>query len=217
MNPATGLTRFWQRAESFLAERYLGIQTRGNAAPPNADGVHYTPLPYSVIRRMLQRLQLRSQDVFVDVGCGKGRVVCCACRTPVGKVVALELNPTLLDEAMTNVGRVRGKRAPVERVLCSAEKYDYKDATVVYLYNPFHARLTELVLGRIHQSFLQGFRQLQIVYANPLYPKALMRHNWLEQYEEWPAEEFPSFGCRVSFWRAKLREPVAGSNTSSEA
>src|SRR5690349_9126397 len=135
---------FWHKLESWWAESYLGIDTRGLVLPPTEEGVHYTPLPYPIIFRMRKRLKMQAEDVFYDIGCGKGRVVCCMCRMPIKKVVAIELNEKLLRQTVENVSKLRNRKSPLEPLSKSAEDCNYDDATVVYLYNPFNARLTEL-------------------------------------------------------------------------
>ena len=144
---------------------------------------------------------MKADDVFVDIGCGKGRVVCCACRTSIRKVVAIELNGSLLKQTMDNVAKLRGRRCPVEAISLSAEEYDYTDATIAYLYNPFNARLTERVMEKLYYSYSKLHRPLRVVYANPIHEHVLRKYNFLEKYEEWPASDFPVFGCAVSFWR----------------
>jgi hypothetical protein len=89
----------------------------------------------------------------------------------------------------------------------SAEDCNYDDATVVYLYNPFNARLTELVMDKLFQSYCRCPRRLRVVYANPVHEHAFRRHDWLEKYEEWPATDFPVFGYAVSFWEARYPAP----------
>jgi predicted RNA methylase len=192
----------WHRAYSWWCELSLGVKTRGAVGPLTPDGVHYTPLPYPLISRMFEVLQMRPEDVFVDVGCGKGRVVCCAARFPIRKVVAIELNPALVRQLSRNVQHVRGKKAAVEIVERSAEEYDFPDATVVYLYNPFNARLTDLVVQKLFLSFSNRPRPLRIVYANPVHEAVMERHGWLEKYAEWPASDFAVFGYAVTFWRS---------------
>lgn len=195
------LKTLFHKLQSVWFEYYFGINTRGAVAPPTAEGVHYTPLPYPMVFKMLKTLELKSNDVFVDIGCGKGRVVCCACRLPIKKVVAIELNPALLEQTVKNVNRTRSRKCPVEPVATSAEQYDYDGTTVIYLYNPFNARLTELVMEKLFVSCSKSPRHLQVVYANPVHEQALRRNNWIEKYREWPASDFPVFGYPVSFWR----------------
>src|SRR4051812_7407460 len=97
------LTLFSQRVYSFWWEHFLRIDTTGQVAPTVKWGVHYTPLPYQVIRRVLERMRPNSNDIFVDIGCGKGRVVCCAARRALTKVIGIEVNETLVEQARENV------------------------------------------------------------------------------------------------------------------
>ena len=191
-----------QKTESWWSELCLGIDTRGAVAPPTQEGVHYTPLPYSMIYRMRTFLRLDAEDVFYDIGCGKGRVVCCMSQLPIKRVVAIELNPVLLEQTMGNVAKLRKRKCPVEAVHRSAEDCDYSDATVAYLYNPFNARLTAKVIEKLSASWTSHPRNLKIIYANPVHEDVFQANHWLEKYAEWPASDFPVFGYRVSFWRS---------------
>ncbi len=193
-----------------MAERWLRIQTTGKVDPLTSEGIHYTPLPYVMVFRMLRQIAPEPEDVFVDIGCGKGRVLCCASRLPMRKVVGIEQNPVLAREAQENVQRVRGARAPVELITGSAEDYDYASATLIYLYNPFNARITERVMERIFASWRAAPRRLQIVYANPVHESVLTNQSWLSKEGFWPASMFPGFGYEVAFWTA-AKEPASTS------
>ena len=149
-------------------------------------------------------MSLRPGDVFVDIGCGKGRVVCCACREPIRRVVGIEVNEVLLEVAVDNAARVRGKKAPVEALAVSADEYDYADATAIYLYNPFDRPIMDKVFARVHQSYVRNPRHIQIAYANCLHEQSFQQMDWLTKREEWPASRFPGFGCPISFWSSKI-------------
>jgi precorrin-6B methylase 2 len=190
----------WQKLSSAVAECWLRIRTTGQVDPLTREGVHYTPLPYVMVFRMLRFLALQSDDVFVDIGCGKGRVLCCACRLPIKRVVGIEQNEELLQISRANLKSVRGACAPVELVHCSAEQYAYNDATVIYLYNPFNERITELVIDALHASYQRARRRMRIVYANPVHEQVMGKHGWLSKRAEWPETDFPGFGYSVSFW-----------------
>ncbi|MFH1354607.1 MAG: hypothetical protein ABIH19_00450, partial [Candidatus Omnitrophota bacterium] len=69
---------------SLLKGRYydkmLGIETAGyytaiEDISYNKDMVAYSPSPYGRLEKMITYLKLTPDDVFVDLGCGKGRVV----------------------------------------------------------------------------------------------------------------------------------------------
>ncbi len=189
-----------QKLSSYVFERFLRIDTTGAVDPTVQWGVHYTPLPYEVIWRILGWLQLTPRDVFVDIGCGKGRVVCCACRFPVNRVVGVEVNPLLLEKAESNVRKMRRCRSRFEPLLMPAEQYHYDDATAIYLYNPFDKPIMEKVFGRIDASYRRKPRLLRVAYANCLHEEFLQRTGWLKKREEWPASQFPGFGCPISLW-----------------
>jgi len=192
-----------QKIESFYYELRLGIRTTGFAASTVEWGVHYTPLPYRAIRQILDRLSLGADDVFVDIGCGKGRVVCCASRLPLRRVVAIEVNERLLKSTIENAAAVRGRKTPVESLAVSADDYDYADTTAIYLYNPFGRPVMDRVFARIDQSFKRNPRKIQVAYANCLHEGAFEPLGWLAKREEWPASKFPGFGCPISFWSSK--------------
>lgn len=194
------LSTFCQRLDSLFWESYLGIETTGFLASTVPGGVHYTPLPYQVIRRILDRLELSPNDVFVDIGCGKGRVVSCACRRALRKVVGVEVNEVLLQQAIANVARVRNGKSPFEGQAVLAETYDYSDATAIYLYNPFDRPIMEQVFARIGESYRRQPRRLRVAYANCLHEDCLRQTGWLVKREEWSASRFPGFGCPISFW-----------------
>jgi 16S rRNA G966 N2-methylase RsmD len=167
-------------------------------------GVHYTPLPYPMIFKMLAQLQLKETDVFVDVGAGKGRVTCCVSRTAIARVVAIEVNEELLQQTIKNGKVVRGRRTSIDPLLISAADYSYSDATVIYLYNPFNGPIVKEVLDSLSRSYYQRPRPMRIVYANPVHEELFDSCEWMMKYDEWPADAFPVFGYRVSFWRNEI-------------
>lgn len=199
----TGFEIAYQKLLSGLFERWLGIRTTGKAEATTSEGIHYTPLPYVMIRRMLRSLALDKQDVFVDIGCGKGRVLCCAARFSLKRVVGVELNGELVRIAKDNLLKLRGVRTPAEVVHVSAEDYAYSDATVIYLYNPFNRRITQHVMELIHSSWREIPRRVRVVYANPVHEEVMSEKGWLRKSDEWPASAFPGFGYPVSFWTTK--------------
>lgn len=192
----------WQKLSSVLTERWLGIQTTDRVEALTSEGIHYTPLPYVMISRLFEVLNPGKDDVFLDVGCGKGRVLCCAGRLPIKRVIGIEQNEELLKVARKNVDNLRGACAPVDLICTSAETYSYDDATIVYLYNPFNERITRVMIERLQESLKRLPRKLRVVYANPVHDNVLVESGWLKKTAEWPATDFPGFGYPVSFWEA---------------
>lgn len=165
------------RLGNLALERRLRIRTRGVVPTSNADSVHYATMGYRSINRILNELRLGPGDEFVDIGCGKGRVVCCAARRQVGSVIGVELSADLAQAARVNVDRLRGRRAPVRIVTAAADDVDYRTASAVFLFDPFGATTMASVLDRIRATNERP--ELRIAYANPTQRHLLDQTPWL--------------------------------------
>jgi SAM-dependent methyltransferase len=73
------------------------------------EGCHdYAPTSFRAFRAFMQSVPVEpDRDVFVDVGCGKGRVLVMAAQFPFRRVIGVEVSPTLAAAAAANVARVR--------------------------------------------------------------------------------------------------------------
>jgi SAM-dependent methyltransferase len=177
-----------------LNERWLRITTvestpvlnPGTGQPPvpcHADNYAYSTPDYLDLRRILSRAQLTPADVFYDIGCGLGRVVCLAARRRITKAVGIELNPGLAAIARRNGERLRGRRAPIEIRVADAVTADLGDGTFFYLFNPFGAETLRAVLASIERSLAARPRAVRIVYVNPQHAAAFDEAPWLEPHD----------------------------------
>lgn len=72
------LSLFWIKFCDMLWDYRLNIRTRGVFEVSTVGAFHYATVSYTFIREILRSLFLKPTDVFVDLGCRKGRVVCLA-------------------------------------------------------------------------------------------------------------------------------------------
>ena len=163
------------------------------------DSVHYATMRYSTIWPILDHLELGPGDVFVDIGSGKGRVLCCAARYPVDRVVGVDISPAFCAAARENTARMRGRRAPVEVLAAPAADLDYSDATVLFMFDPFGAATLGPLLEKIAR---ERKRDVRIAYANPTHRHVFERQSWLECAEHWDAE-VSGGEHSVSFYRSR--------------
>lgn len=177
-----------------LNETWLGITTTEDAlvkaglqgAAPgarHADNYAYSTPDYLDLRRILARARLASTDVFYDIGCGMGRVVCLAARRRIARAVGVELHPGLAAIARRNAERLRGRRAPLEIRAADAATADLGDGTVYYLFNPFGADTLRAVLANIQRSLTARPRAVRFLYVNPQHAEAFAAARWLEPYD----------------------------------
>ena len=134
---------------------------------------HTTNSDYDDLPALFGAARLRADDVIVDVGCGKGRVInWLLAHHPGNRVYGIELDPEI---AAATERRLR--RYPAVRIICGdASTLLPPEATVFYLFNPFD----EPVMRRFAQAVLAlddapGVPERRIVYY---------RSNYLEPFRE---------------------------------
>lgn len=149
----------------------LGIETAGDDCRPTA---------YHVLRKILAALPLQPDDVFIDIGCGRGRVLCLAARQPIARAAGVEITPHHAAAAQRNLEQLRGRQTRDCSVFCgSAADFDLSGGTVFYLYNPFGGALFAQVAGNIRDAAKRGQRPVRLVYVNPVCRDVLDTSDWL--------------------------------------
>ena len=197
-------TQLFIKLSNALWEYKLGINSRGIVySTPKSDHYHYATISYHSTMAILHNLYLKISDVFVDIGCGKGRVLCCASRFRIQEVIGVEIDKDLCAIAQCNVKKLRGTKTNLQVINTSAENFDYQVGTVFYLFNPFGILTLSNVLAKMEQSVRLRPRKLRIVYVNPVHETLLRKSDWLEIYDKWIAEEKFGLMHDVSFWRVK--------------
>ena len=199
------VTRVWRRAVNAFWEMRLGIATRGRYHPDFSgdDNIYYGTQSYDETIQVLKQLRLGREDVFVDLGCGKGRVICLASRFALGGVIGVELSSELCQIARRNAQMMRGKRTDILVHNINAEDFDYTVGTVFYLFHPFGPRTMQNVLERMSDGLNRNPRQIRIVYSGPVHEDLFSRVGWLERYSRWTKHSHRFVHEIVSFWRSK--------------
>jgi SAM-dependent methyltransferase len=188
------------RLNNLWWEYRLGVSTRGIVPTDHPDSVHYATMRYSTVWTILRHLDLRAPDVFVDIGSGKGRVLCCAARHRVTKVLGVDISAALCREAQANAERLRGRQAPVAVENMPAQEFDYSATTVLFMFDPFGATTLEPVLDKIGRD-TRG-RSVRLAYANPTHDAVVQRQPWLDGREFWARDE-TGLEHDVAFYRSK--------------
>lgn len=183
-----------------MSDYRFGVHTCGLVAATLPNTKDCGTLPYKNIMQILSSLNLTESDVFIDIGCGRGRVLYCASLFGVKKVIGIELMPEHWAIARQNALMMKGKHSPIEVLNQSAEDFDYDEGTVFYMYNPFNEVTMNSVLLRINQSLQRKKRAITIIYANPVYESCLSGCSWLTLKERWEAGGKRGLSVTVTFW-----------------
>jgi SAM-dependent methyltransferase len=131
----------------------------------------YEPSQWTFLPRALRGERVGPCDVFVDVGCGRGRVVLQAAKRPFGRVIGIEISPEKIATARHNVARAARQRKCGAIELVEIDALDYRippDTTHIYLYNPCSGDAFRRLLANIAASYDQLPRRLRVLYANPV-------------------------------------------------
>ena len=120
---------------------------------------------------LLEALRPTADDVFVDVGSGKGKMIYYAAQLGFEKCVGIELAASLLLLAERNLRRL-GLTADVELLQRDASKIpaaELANGTVFYLYNPFFEETLSKFLAIVAESHALRRRPIKVVYCNARY------------------------------------------------
>jgi len=183
----------------------LGIDTGGTMPTAVADAYQYSTISYPATFAILDHLGLEARDVFVDVGCGKGRVLCCAGLGGVRESCGIEVDESLCAAAEQNARQLRRAHAPITVENLSAQDFNFDKGTVFYLFNPFGADTLRTVLGHLEASWRAQPRPVRIAYVNPKHEAAFHEAGWIERYDQWQPRRRILLDHAVSFWRPLSR------------
>ncbi len=164
---------------STAVDRYLRVLTTDEAvadvAGQDIEVFRQTQrsMGWTGVWRIVRHVRPTADDVFLDIGCGAGRVACGVARRPLRRVVGIDLDPKMVELARRNVSTLRGRSSEVRIDLADAATSAIDDdVTLVFLYNPFGGAILRATLDRIVESIDRTPRTVRIIYANPKEPDA---------------------------------------------
>jgi SAM-dependent methyltransferase len=148
---------------------------------PDEDRQPYHPSPNGMIKRILQPREVSSEDVFIDFGCGVGRVVLeVGRRYPFKRVIGVDFVPELVDIARETAARNLDRLRCREIELVLEDVVDYQvpdDVTVTYLFDPFRGEVFDTLVAKLLQSVDRNPRRLRFIYGVPALAERLEATN----------------------------------------
>jgi SAM-dependent methyltransferase len=139
----------------------------------------YWPSPWRLLTRMLPPAEVGPSDVFIDFGCGKGRVLLEAAEHyPFRKVIGVESEPHLAEAARALLSENSAWFAHRQWDVVTADVVDYEipdDLTVAYLFDPFTGPVFDAVIAGLERSVDRNPRRVRIVYLVPKEMERLTR------------------------------------------
>jgi SAM-dependent methyltransferase len=178
------------RIKAFVYDKILGIEAseifaHGKKNNNSGQEVYgYQPSPYGRLEKMVRFLNLSPDDIFTDLGCGKGRVVFFMGLQKLKKVIGLEIDTNLYAVARNNLRNLRINRSPIEIFNIDAVNFNFREVTIFFMFNPFGSDTLEIVLNNIKNSLISEPRFIRIIYYGSRYSFLLDKQGWLARTGE---------------------------------
>lgn len=173
-------------------EKKYGVQTIGVDELqniPKAKREHasiYQPINYYTAETLFNQLFLEDiEGDLLDLGCGKGRIFAVGAAYDFKKIIGVEFSETLCRQAQQTAQKVMQLHFNVTvKVVCQdAATYSIPGSvTTIFLFNPFDAVILEKVIEQINKSQQLHPRPIKILYANPVWKKALQSAGFIETF-----------------------------------
>ena len=180
-----GLKGVYVKATTLMEDRWFDFRygtdtsSKDKSVDPDVtsvtavDAIRYAPTRARHFHALMTDFEFPYGSVFVDVGCGKGKVLIMAMGYPFKRVVGIEFSSRLSDIAKENVERYCGKKSLNNiAVIHHRDVVDYDiepDENIFYLYNPFNERVMKRFIENIVKSQKQDPRPIWLVYYNPYF------------------------------------------------
>jgi SAM-dependent methyltransferase len=166
-------------------DRIYGIDTSGVVQVENLHPdrrlhpliYHYVGSQPSIVRRAISALGDIRDYVFVDLGCGKGRVTAVASEFPFRAVIGVELSALLAATARSNAAIIAHQfpdRPKINIAQANVIDFPLPVARVVFFnYNAFGAKLVADIVAKCEAALASGeLPHMFFVYYNPVHPEA---------------------------------------------
>ncbi|GLC90016.1 class I SAM-dependent methyltransferase [Lysinibacillus piscis] len=154
-------------------DKLLHIDTIGEqyGFPKLAHYHRYEPTPYTGLQQLFKDYEMPDNAVFIDMGCGKGRVPIYINYQFHIPTIGVEMDAGFYMEAEHNKKRYLQKHnsyAPITFIHAIAEAYTIKPSdNVFFFFNPFSIHIFRTVVHMIWQSYEKHMREIHIILYYP--------------------------------------------------
>lgn len=164
-------------------DKLLHINTIGEqyGFPKLAHYHRYEPTPYAGLEQLFTQYDLPENPVFIDMGCGKGRVPIYIHHKFHTPAIGIEMDAGFYAEAEHNKEsycRKNGSQNAISFVHTIAENYKIQPCdNVFFFFNPFSIKIFRTVIHHIWESFEQNMRDIHIILYYPPYDYLQFLHH----------------------------------------
>lgn len=129
-----------------LSHRNLPDETKER----EAEMVFYQKTPARIILQMIRQAEIKSSDIFVDLGSGLGQVVMLVSLLTAAQAKGIEVEPAYIE--YSRAGATELGLAGTEFIRTDARNADYSEGTIFFLYTPFEGKILQDVLQQLKEE-----------------------------------------------------------------
>ncbi len=154
-------------APTFAADLGLDFEPLMDDGFGGAPALQWRATTRDAFMQMMRHLPAHDGDVFVDVACGKGKMLYYACLLGYKKCIGIEHNEKALRIASANLEKLKPVADIVlmHRDLARIDRSELQQGNVFYLFNPFSEEILQCFLRSLLASQKAVARRLYIVYC----------------------------------------------------
>ena len=161
---------FQEIIDNYFFDLFYNVETQLRIGKSSKLNNHYAPTYYSVIKESFRSIKDRNKLTFIDVGCGKGKVLLVASDFGFKEIIGIELSKKLLITCKINLNnykKLKVKKKSIKLININATKYKITNENVFYFFDPFSKIILDNFLKKILESFKKNKRKIYIIFANP--------------------------------------------------
>ncbi len=186
------VTRAFNLVSDYLVDFYYGIETRKRVPLRRLRQLNstvsfpYAPTPWLILRRIFKHMPVQPSDVFLDMGCGKGRALFAASFFPFHRIIGVELAEDLCKSAQDNInaflGKSEGRAKKIEVICADAAKFRVpQEVTVLFMFDAFQGECFRSLVQNLKISLIEKPRPFHVIYVFPRLVFDLTKHFEFEE------------------------------------
>ena len=154
--------------------KWVWTEDLGANSEHDGNAVGYRPSKVGPLCKLIKKLMLPRDCVFIDLGSGKGRVLLLAAQLGFQKVIGVEFSPALCLIARQNVRifkrQVSKMTSHIEVIESDATRFHIPpEPCIVYAYNPFDQVVMGQFVANLTSSLKYFPRPVWLIYNTPLH------------------------------------------------
>lgn len=182
-------------AKEIKGEKKYGIRTTGSdelraLEEKGIDIDHsniYMPASYDLLEDIFEKIEISNYNHLLDIGCGKGRVLCVAAHWGVKKVSGIDFSKEFCAAATKNLLITQEKLENLQFKIYNNDAFYFEiaqDVDCIFMFNPFDDLIMSGVIENIETSLEENPRKMTIVYFNPMQKHLFLQEGYEIIYQQ---------------------------------